>query len=148
MAHPPKPNIAVRAIIVKEDQLLLVNGDGRGDFWCAPGGRLEYAENLLSGIKREVKEETGLEISVGEAFAVSEFLYEENKFHNIDVFFRCHILKGEISNDWKDIGGPVVDRKFFSLEELQHVNVFPRWLRDGEWLKATHIGIYKGQDKK
>jgi len=94
-----------------------------------------------------VQEETGLQIEVGHAFAVSEFLYEENTFHNVDVFFRCQITQGEITDEWVDIGGPVVDREFFSLEELQTINVFPRWLREGEWLNTTQSNIYKGQDK-
>ncbi len=41
MPHPPR--IAVRALIMKNQQLLLVNAypDGQSDLWCAPGGGVE-----------------------------------------------------------------------------------------------------------
>lgn len=143
-----KPNVSVRAVIVKENKLLVVNGDGKGDFWCAPGGRLEYGEDLKTGVAREAYEETGLKIKVGDAFAVSEFVLESNTFHNVDIFFYCEISEGGLNNDWKDTGGPVVDRKFVSLEELQTMNIFPRWLRDGRWLSAPKSTIYLGQDRK
>lgn len=144
----PKPNISVRGIIVKDDKLLIVNGDGAGDFWCTPGGRLDYGEDLKMGVAREVKEETGLDVTVGDAFAVSEFVLEKDTFHNVDVFFYCEVTGGEISSDWKDIGGPVVERRFVTLDELQTLNVFPRWLRSGEWLMPPNSNIYRGQDKE
>ncbi|MCB1559255.1 MAG: NUDIX hydrolase [Alphaproteobacteria bacterium] len=145
---PPKPNVSVRAVIVKDNKLLVVNGDGAGDFWCTPGGRLDYGEDLKTGIAREVFEETGLSVSVGDAFAVSEFVLESNTFHNVDIFFRCEVVGGEITADWKDTGGPVVDRCFVSLEELQTMNIFPRWLRDGRWQALPTGTIYFGMDKK
>lgn len=144
----PKPNVSVRAVIVQDDKLLIVNGDGAGDFWCLPGGRLDYGEDLKSGITREVKEETGLDIKVGDAVAVSEFIKEEDTFHNVDIFFRCEIVAGELSKDWVDSGGPVHDRRFVSLEELQNFNIFPRWLKNGDWLTPPQVNIYRGQDRK
>jgi 8-oxo-dGTP diphosphatase len=143
-----KPNVAVRAVIVKDNKILLVNGDSHKDFWCAPGGRTEFGEDLKTAVRREVKEETGLDVLVGHAFAVSEFLFETNNFHNIDVFFHCEISGGALSEDWVDSGGPVTERRFFTLDELQNINVFPRHLREGEWLKPSTANIYRGQDKK
>lgn len=143
-----KPNVSVRAVIVKDDKLLVVNGDGNGDFWCAPGGRLEYGEDLKAGVAREVYEETGLNVQVGDAFAVSEFVLESNAFHNVDIFFRCEVVDGDITQGWKGTGGPVVDRRFVTLEELQNMNVFPRWLRDGTWQEPQKLTIYRGQDRK
>lgn len=149
MTSTTKPNISVRAVIIQDQKVLLVNGDGNGDFWCLPGGRMEYGENLKSCIIREVKEETGLDVSVGDAFAVSEFLFESNHFHNVDIFFHCTVTGGKITDGWVDVGGPVVDRRFCGLQELQTMNVFPRWLRDGDWLEAKPLKtIYHGQEKK
>lgn len=143
-----KPNVSVRAVIVKNNKLLVVNGDGNGDFWCTPGGRLEYGEDLKAGVVREVYEETGLNVQVGDAFAVSEFVLESNAFHNVDIFFRCEVVDGDITQGWKDTGGPVVDRRFVTLEELQNMNVFPRWLLDGTWQEPPKVSIYRGQDRK
>ncbi len=61
------PRLAVRALIMQDDRLLLVNafpGD-IDDLWCAPGGGVEKNASLPANLAREVWEETGLRISVG-----------------------------------------------------------------------------------
>lgn len=65
--HPHRPRLAVRALIVEEDRLLLVNAypDLRLDLWCAPGGGVEPHQSLPENLARELFEETGLTIEVG-----------------------------------------------------------------------------------
>ena len=110
---------------------------------------MEYGETLIDCVKREVYEETGLNISVLDAFAISEFLYPANAFHNVDIFFRCNIESGDLSDCWIDTGGPVCRRKFFALNEIQELNVFPRCLNEGKWLNRPEgHSIYLGQDVK
>ena len=45
----PSPRLSVRAIILRDDRLLLVNAwpAGQGDLWCAPGGGAERGEALI-----------------------------------------------------------------------------------------------------
>ncbi|HID07572.1 MAG TPA: NUDIX domain-containing protein, partial [Armatimonadetes bacterium] len=61
------PRLAVRAIILIENQLLLVNAfASHPDFlWCLPGGGVESGASLPDNLKREVLEETGLTVAVG-----------------------------------------------------------------------------------
>lgn len=149
MSDRQNPFSAVRALIVKEDKLLLVNGDGDGDFYCLPGGRIDFGEDLISAVKREVYEETGLDIAVGPAVFVYDFLHQAKNFHVVNTVFRCEVINGNLSDDWQDSGGPVWDRRFVSLEEMKDLKVFPENLREGEWLKVTQgSGFYQGQEKK
>ena len=53
---------AGRAIIVKDNRLLLVRGDGDGSFWVPPGGRCDFAEDIKTCVAREAFEETGLKV--------------------------------------------------------------------------------------
>ena len=39
--------------------------------WVFPGGQVEIGENLIDALKREIMEETGIEIEVGEVFCIS-----------------------------------------------------------------------------
>jgi len=66
-ASPPRPEVAVGAIVVEEGRLLLVRR-GRGPAvgqWSVPGGRVEPGETLALAVEREVAEETGLEVTCG-----------------------------------------------------------------------------------
>jgi len=69
------PRLAVRAVLVHEGRLLLVNAypDGKSDLMCAPGGGVERGSALPDNLIREVFEETGLQIAVGVPCLVNEF---------------------------------------------------------------------------
>ncbi|MEM1021733.1 MAG: NUDIX domain-containing protein, partial [Pseudomonadota bacterium] len=72
---PKSPRLAVRALILHQNRLLLVNawGGGVSDLWTAPGGGVERGASLPENLAREVHEETGLEIDVGAPCLVNEF---------------------------------------------------------------------------
>lgn len=87
------PRLAVRAVIVQDARLLLVNaypGD-RSDLWCVPGGGVERGISLAENLRREVREETGLAIRVGRLLAVNEFHNPADGFHQVDLFYRARL---------------------------------------------------------
>ena len=132
----PGPRLAVRAIIMKENRLLLVNAfaKGRGpELWCAPGGGVDKGTGLVDNLKREVWEECGLNISVGAPCLINEFHDPETGFHQVEIFFRCVIETGQLSSDWQDTENIVTDRKLFSREELVGIKYKPDSLSDIAW---------------
>ena len=56
--------LATNAYLMDGDRFLLLKRNREPFIWAPPGGRLEINENPVAGLKREVKEETGLEIEV------------------------------------------------------------------------------------
>ncbi|RMF58846.1 MAG: NUDIX hydrolase [Calditrichaeota bacterium] len=56
--------IAVNAYLIKENKFLLLKRTDPPYLWGPPGGRLDIDENPISGLQREVWEETGLSIEV------------------------------------------------------------------------------------
>lgn len=62
--------IAAAGIVLNEnDEILMVKSHNAG--WVFPGGQVEVGENVIDGVKREIMEETGIEVEVGELFCVS-----------------------------------------------------------------------------
>ncbi|MEQ8291102.1 MAG: NUDIX hydrolase [Roseovarius sp.] len=124
--------LAVRAVIVEGGRLLLVNAyPGRQSaLWCAPGGGVEMHSSLEDNLAREVYEETGLTISVGDPCLVNEFHSEARGFHQVDVFFRCRVEAGELTDAWVDPEAVVNRRRFFTRAELAGIALKPDSLPD------------------
>ena len=62
--------IAAAGIVVNgKNEILLVRNPRRG--WEFPGGQVEAGENLIDAVKREILEETGYAVEVGEVFCIS-----------------------------------------------------------------------------
>ncbi len=120
MARHLSPRIAVRALILHQDRLLLVNAypGGRSDLWCAPGGGSQPGTSLPANLIREVHEETGLTVAVGQPALINEFHDPATGFHQVDLFFHCTITAGSLDKDWPDPEGVVTERRFFSKSDL------------------------------
>lgn len=129
------PRLAVRGLILHEDKLLLVNAypSKTSDLWCAPGGGVHTGSSLPENLAREILEETGLRIGVEGPVLINEFHDPKSGFHQVEVFFRCHVTGGELSEDWDDPAGIVVERRFVSRTELAELRYKPDCLADVAW---------------
>jgi 8-oxo-dGTP diphosphatase len=137
----PKPRLAVRALILHQDRLLLVNAypGARLGLWCAPGGGCEAGQSLPENLAREVMEETGLTIAVGPPALVNEFHDPDTGFHQIDLFFRCRLVSGVLDHSWTDPEGVVTERQFFARSDLAAIRYKPDSLPDIAWgSQAAH----------
>jgi 8-oxo-dGTP diphosphatase len=89
----PKHVVAVTALITNNaDEVLLQLSPRRG--WEFPGGRVEEGEDLIQALIREVKEETGLDVEVGELISV----YSNLKGPTVIFGFRCKYISGELKS--------------------------------------------------
>lgn len=130
-----QPRLAVRALILHRNRLLLVNAwpEGSSDLWGAPGGGVVAGQSLPDNLIREVAEETGLHVAVHEPRLVNEFHDPASGFHQVDIFFRCTLLSGDLLPDWRDPEGIVTRRHFFSRTELASVRFKPGSLPGAAW---------------
>jgi len=129
----PGPRLAVRAVIVHRDRLLLVNAwrDGAEgaarDLWCAPGGGVERGASLPDTLRREVAEETGLAVAVGAPCLVNEFHDPGGAFHQVEVFFRCTLAGPDAAQGpgWADPDGVVTRHVWAGRAEAAGLRVKP-----------------------
>lgn len=141
--------VSARALVVEDQKLLLVGHSPK--YWYTPGGRLEVGENLSDCVVREVFEETGLKVKVGHLIHIFEFYDISEGSHKVECYFLASIEEGFLNPDWKDMGGEVKYRHFFTLDEIcQKKNVFPEFLSKGKWLRenGTDENIYQGLEIK
>lgn len=90
MADLPRHSVSVAAAIVRDDGRVLAirrRDDGR---WEPPGGVLELNETIENGLKREVHEETGLDVEIERLAGV----YKNMTRGIVALVFRCHIING------------------------------------------------------
>ena len=134
----PRPvRLATRAVILHDDRLLLVNAwKGRDHLWCAPGGGVAPHSSLHDNLIREVFEECGLTVSVGPVCLVNEFHDPEHDFHQVDVYFRCMMTAGRVTDDWRDPEGIVSHRRWVSRREMEELTVKPDSLAAVAWEDA------------
>jgi 8-oxo-dGTP diphosphatase len=116
-----KFSIFVTCAIVEKDGKFLVTqrpDDGRSNAgrWEFPGGTLEWGEDPRTSLKREIQEEMGIDVNVGEIFEISTNVYGEKK-HVILLGFHCKYESGEIEK--KDIA----DFKWVSPDEMKEMDI-------------------------
>ncbi|PLX25363.1 DNA mismatch repair protein MutT [Candidatus Parcubacteria bacterium] len=88
----------VRAIIVKENKLLSIKRIKKGEtFWCCPGGMVENGETHETALKRECKEELGVDIELSDLFfkMASEKLETKGQ---MEYFYLAKIISGELGS--------------------------------------------------
>lgn len=94
------PETTVGALILnKNNQILLIKSHKWSDQYVIPGGHIEMGESMEDALKREIKEETGLDVFQIELFAVFESIYNKefikNK-HFIFLDFSCKTNSNDV----------------------------------------------------
>lgn len=108
------PKIDTRAVIFKDNKILLTH-ENNGT-WSLPGGWCDILESVGSNTKKEVKEETGLDVETVKIISIQD----RNK-HNkpiyaygvCKVFILCNITGGEFISNIE-----TTEIKYFSLDEI------------------------------
>jgi 8-oxo-dGTP diphosphatase len=124
-----KLGVHVAAIIHNKNKFLLVKG-ARGSLheglWAFPAGGVEsWDKSLEEALKREVKEETNLNVSKIKFF-------DAIKLGNVLIlFFECQQFEGEIKP-----GSDVEEARWFSLDEMRSLKMRPAMYKIIKKLKA------------
>jgi ADP-ribose pyrophosphatase YjhB (NUDIX family) len=112
--------VGVGGVACRDGAILLIQ---RGTppsegLWSVPGGRVEWGEPLAEEVRREVLEETGLEVEVGEVAGVVERIYEG--FHYVIVDYFVTVLGGTL-----EAGGDVRDARWVPEADVAALPLAP-----------------------
>ena len=99
--YPAHPVVGVGAVVVRDGRALLVRRghEPRKGEWSLPGGLLDLGEALVDAARREVKEETGLDVEVGPMIETFDRVHRDGggriRYHFVIVDFVCWSHEGE-----------------------------------------------------
>lgn len=112
--HFEDPKVAVGVLVEKDGQVLLVRRaivPGQGQ-WTLPAGFVDAGEDPRRAAERECREETGLDVRVGELLDV---LYAREHPRGASIFI---VFRGEITGGVMDANDDVDQVGFFSPDAL------------------------------
>ena len=98
--YPDAPVVGVGGVVIRNGEVLLVRRafPPRQGEWSLPGGRLELGESLVDAARREVREETGIEVEVGPLVDVFDRVHLDAegrvRYHFVIVDFLCPPVGG------------------------------------------------------
>lgn len=70
---------AVKALVERDDKILVLKTETEGSsYWVLPGGKIEYGEEPVEALRREIKEEISTDSDIGKPVGMYYFLKGEN----------------------------------------------------------------------
>jgi ADP-ribose pyrophosphatase YjhB (NUDIX family) len=103
-------------------------------------------ESITQALKREVKEETGLEVNPFKLLFVEDFLSSLKR--HIKIWFLCSIVGGQVEMTQDAIDEAIIEVGWYGRDELTNEVVYPTALLEESWdsffahdFEAKYIGF-------
>lgn len=91
--------IVVRAVVCNKDKVLLVKRAKTesigSDTWELPGGKVDFGEELEDALVRELKEEIGISVNIGELLYTSTLILS-NSVHILKLTYLCFTKRYDV----------------------------------------------------
>ena len=95
--------VGVKAIIKNSDKILLIKrsdkykADSIQGIWDIPGGRINFGEEPIDGLKREIYEETGLELDEIKQILDASTIFIDEERHIVRITYLCTVKSSEVN---------------------------------------------------
>jgi mutator protein MutT len=147
---PKKITKRVRAIIIEQDKILLINRiKGSNSYWVIPGGAVEPGESHEQAVKRECFEELGINIEVQNLFLQRIADKPEAKGQQ-EFFYLCNIIDGQIGTGQGpefQVGTQYKGEyriKWINLKDLPEINLKPEEVKNKIIQLTNGVGLAAG----
>ena len=112
------PKLDTRAVIFKDEKILLVRENN--GLWSLPGGWVDVLESIESNTIKEVKEESGLDVTAKRVIAIQDRNKHNKPFYPYGVckvFVECEVTGGEFIENIETI-----EMNYFLVENLPNLS--------------------------
>ncbi|SDO09924.1 ADP-ribose pyrophosphatase YjhB, NUDIX family [Psychrobacillus sp. OK028] len=139
-------NYRVAGLLVHDEKLLIMQDKGQ-PYYYVPGGRIRMNEKSEDAVKREIKEELGIEVNVNRMLWVNENFFKEEtfleQFHEVCFFYLLELKDEEVlkkgSEFVVDENGKIHTYYWKSLDEINNINLYPQFLKEKMSELPLHI---------
>lgn len=138
--------VRVAGILVRDGRVLLVRHEREGaSYWVVPGGHVEEDEPLEVTLKREFREEIGLEVRVEDIVMINDFI--SPKRHILNLYFSVTESDGASAEPRDTPDGGVSAFRWFDPTEMERIKIRPDIARElarlasGEKLTDIYLGM-------
>lgn len=139
-------NYRVAGLLVQDGKLLIMQDKGQ-PYYYVPGGRIKMNEKSEDAVKREIKEELGIEVNVNRMLWVNENFFKEEtlqeQFHEVCFFYLLELKDEEVlergSEFEVDENGKIHTYYWKSLDEINYINLYPQFLKEKMTELPQHI---------
>jgi len=144
---------AARAVVICDGKLLATKmRDQRGIYYILPGGGQQPGETLRDTVRRECREEVGVEVEVGPLLYVREYIGKNHdfsprhkQFHQLEHVFLCTTADPHACSPGSEIDNHQIGVAWLALEALADIRFYPesikRFFRDGQIaVQPTYLG--------
>ena len=136
-AYPARPIIGVGMVVWHGDRVLLVQRGRppRQGQWSLPGGAQQLGESLAEAARREVLEETGLTVDLGDVIATVDSIERDPdgrvRYHYTLIDFTAEAHGAELVP-----GDDAADARWFDLDQIAGLGLWSETLRIIELARA------------
>ena len=130
--------VSVSALIFEGEHVLLAHRRAI-DWWNLPGGAVEPGETLDEALRREVREETGLEVEVGQLVGV----YSKPLKQEIVLALRCQVRGGTLNTNEDD---DIDESRYFAVDALPERTLPKHRQRVLDALRQQERAILRNQE--
>ncbi|MFA5069998.1 MAG: NUDIX domain-containing protein [Patescibacteria group bacterium] len=127
----------VKAIIIENNKILLLKRNREGRiYWVFPGGQVESGETDEQALKREVKEEVGVDVSVGKLIFQTKYKLPKKETKEDEYFYLCRYIGGEIGTgqgpEYQPNSGYVgtYEPQWVAIKDLRKMKVLPEEVKN------------------
>jgi 8-oxo-dGTP diphosphatase len=117
--YPERPIVGVGGVIVRDGKAVIVRRgqEPRKGEWSLPGGLVELGESLVDATRREMKEETGLDVEVGPLVEIFDRVHRDAagriRYHFVIADYLCVPIAGTLT-----AGSDVDDARWVTSAEM------------------------------